>query len=93
MQSFQSVQVGADVFTDGGVGAAAGFYCFDAWGGEGSVAVEELGVFTGEDVVCYCGDGVGGAEVEEEGEEEGGFAGAYWAIRYLVSGPLLYLTI
>ena len=47
MEGLQGVQVGGDVFADGGVGAAACFYGLDALGWEGGVAGEEFGVFAG----------------------------------------------
>ena len=72
--------------------AAAGFYCFDAGGGQGGVAMEKLGIFAGEDVICYCGNGVSRAEVEEKGEKEGSFAGAYWTVGFLLSEESLGLN-
>ena len=61
--------------------AATCFDGFDAGRWKGAVAVQELGVFAGEDVVGHGGDGVGVTEVEEEGEEKCGFARTYGAGR------------
>lgn len=52
VQGLQGEQVGADVFADGGVWAAAGFDGADAVLGEGFVASEEFGVFS---VYVYVG--------------------------------------
>ena len=76
VQGLQRVQVRADVFAHGGVGAAAGLDGLDARGREGGVPGEELGVLAREDVVGDGGDAVGVAQGEAEGEHEGGFAGA-----------------
>lgn len=62
------------------MGAAARFDGDDAGGGERVVAVQELGVLAGEDVVGHGGEGVGVAQGGEEGEEEGGFAGSDGAV-------------
>ena len=70
------MQVRADVFAHGGVGAAAGLDGPDARGREGGVPGEELGVLAREDVVGDGGDAVGVAQGEAEGEHQGGFAGA-----------------
>lgn len=50
VQGLQGQEVGADVFADGGVRAAAGFDGADAGRGEGFVAGEEFGVFS---VLCW----------------------------------------
>lgn len=59
MQGLQGEEVGADVFADGGVWAAAGFDGADAVLGEGFVAGEEFGVFS----VCGCWLDLGAIEV------------------------------
>lgn len=46
LEGLQGEKVGADVFADGGVGAAACFDGADARWGEGFVAGEEFGVFS-----------------------------------------------
>lgn len=76
VQGLQRVQVRADVFAHGGVGAAAGLDGLDARGREGGVPGEELGVLAREDVVGDGGDAVGVAQGEAEGEHERGFAGS-----------------
>ena len=45
VQGGKGGEVGGDVFADGGVRAAAGFYGGDAGWGEGVVGGEEFGVF------------------------------------------------
>lgn len=72
-------EVRGDVFTDGGMGAAARLNGDDTLGGQGVVLGEELAVFAGEDVVCDGGDGEARAEGFAEGKHEGGLAGAYGA--------------
>ena len=74
VQRLEGVQVCADVLADGGVGAPPRLDGADAGGWQGGVAVQELGVFAGEDVVGHGREGVGFAQVEEEGEQEGGLA-------------------
>ena len=69
------MQVRGDILAHGSVGAPPRFDGDDAGSRERAVAVQELGVLAGEDVVGYGGEGVGVAEAGEEGEEEGGFAG------------------
>ena len=58
------------------MGAAAGFNAEDAVFGEGLVALQELGVFLGIDVVSDDGQVVAVPQRIAEGEGEGGFAGA-----------------
>lgn len=53
VQALQGEKVGADVLTDGGVGAATGFDGDDAVGAQGAVLGEELGVLACEDVVGH----------------------------------------
>ena len=48
VQVLEGVEVGGDVFTDGGVGAAACFDGGDAWSGEGVVGGKKFGVFAGK---------------------------------------------
>lgn len=68
VQGLQRVQVCADVFAHGGVGAAARFYGLDPGRGEGGVPGQEFGVFAREDVVCDGGDAIAVAQGEAEGE-------------------------
>lgn len=56
LEGLEGADVGGDVLTDCGVGAAAGLDGEDAVGGEGVVLDEEFLVFAGEDVVGYDGD-------------------------------------
>jgi hypothetical protein len=51
MRPIEGVEVVADVLADGGVRAAPGLDRGDLVGGQGLVAVEELGVLAREDVV------------------------------------------
>lgn len=74
------MEIGGDVLAHGGVGAPARFDGDDAVGGERGVADQEFGVLPREDVVGYGGEGVAVPEGGQEGEEEGGFAGADGAV-------------
>lgn len=56
MQALQGEEVGADVFTDGGVGTATGLDGDDAVGAQGAVLGEELGVLARKDVVGHGSD-------------------------------------
>ncbi len=76
VEFLEGEEVGGDVFTDGGMGAAAGFHGADAFGGQGLVTDEKLAVFAGEDVVGDCGEIQAGAQVPTELQHERGFAAA-----------------
>ena len=76
VQLLQRRQVRRDILPHSGVRASSRLNGADARGGEGRVPVQKFCVFACEDVVGDGGYVVGFAEVEEEGEKKGGFAGA-----------------
>ena len=75
LQLLQCLQIGTDVLSNCGVRTPASFDGSDAVVGESVVALEEFGVFAGEDIVCDCCYVVGWVEGSAELEEECGFSG------------------
>lgn len=68
VESLEGVEVGGDIFPDGGVGATTGFDGGNARSGEGVVGCQELGVFTVVDKRSQCVQCQQAAKREEKGD-------------------------